>query len=79
LFPAAKVTDQSAVAAGIVWSRNTFAAKIEDSELRRKPIAELDWRPSVDASQIGVAVGGGPSPRCPADALAAFEELLAPG
>jgi hypothetical protein len=29
--------------------------KIEDSELRWKPIAELDWRPSVDASQIGVA------------------------
>ena len=30
--------------------------KIEDSELRRKPIAELESGPSVDASQIGVAV-----------------------
>jgi hypothetical protein len=28
--------------------------KIEDIELRRKPIAELDWWPSVDASQIGL-------------------------
>ena len=44
--------------------------KIEDSELRRKPIAELDWWPSVDASQIGAAA---------ADALAAFKELLAQG
>ena len=33
--------------------------KIEDSELRRKVIEELDWEPSVDASQIGVAVKDG--------------------
>jgi osmotically-inducible protein OsmY len=33
--------------------------KIEDSDLRRKVIAELDWEPSVDASQIGVAVKDG--------------------
>jgi osmotically-inducible protein OsmY len=33
--------------------------KIEDSDLRSKVIAELDWEPSVDASQIGVAVKDG--------------------
>jgi len=33
--------------------------KIEDSDLRRKVIEELDWEPSVDASQIGVAVKNG--------------------
>lgn len=33
--------------------------KIDDSELRRKVIAELDWDPSIDNSAIGVAVKGG--------------------
>ena len=33
--------------------------KIEDSVLRRKVIEELEWEPSVDASQIGVAVKDG--------------------
>jgi osmotically-inducible protein OsmY len=33
--------------------------KIDDSEIRRKLIAELDWDPSIDASAIGVAVKDG--------------------
>ena len=33
--------------------------KIEDSDLRRKVIEELDCEPSVDAAQIGVAVKDG--------------------
>jgi osmotically-inducible protein OsmY len=33
--------------------------KIDDSELRRKVIAELDWDPSIDNSAIGVAVKDG--------------------
>ncbi len=33
--------------------------KIEDSEIRRKVIAELDWNPSIDASGVGVAVKDG--------------------
>ena len=33
--------------------------KIDDSEIRRKVIAELDWDPSIDASGVGVAVKGG--------------------
>src|ERR1700693_6266614 len=33
--------------------------KIDDSELRRKVIAELDWNPSIDCSAIGVAVKDG--------------------
>jgi osmotically-inducible protein OsmY len=33
--------------------------KIEDSALRRKVTEELEWEPSVDASQIGVAVKDG--------------------
>lgn len=33
--------------------------KIEDSDLRRRVIAELDREPSIDASQIGVAVKDG--------------------
>ena len=34
-------------------------SKIDDNEVRRKVIAELDWDPSVDASAIGVAVKDG--------------------
>jgi len=33
--------------------------KIDDNEIRRKVIAELDWDPSIDASAIGVAVKDG--------------------
>jgi osmotically-inducible protein OsmY len=33
--------------------------KVDDSEIRRKVLAELDWDPSVDASAIGVAVKDG--------------------
>ena len=33
--------------------------KIDDSEIRRKLIAELDWDPRVDASAVGVAVKEG--------------------
>ena len=33
--------------------------KIDDSELRRKVITELDWDPSIDNSAIGVAVKDG--------------------
>jgi osmotically-inducible protein OsmY len=33
--------------------------KIDDSEIRRKVIAELDWDPSIDASGVGVAVKDG--------------------
>jgi osmotically-inducible protein OsmY len=33
--------------------------KIDDSEIRRKVLAELDWDPSVDASAVGVAVKDG--------------------
>jgi len=33
--------------------------KIDDSEVRRKVLAELDWDPSVDASAVGVAVKDG--------------------
>jgi osmotically-inducible protein OsmY len=33
--------------------------KIDDSEIRRKVLAELDWDPSIDASAIGVAVKDG--------------------
>lgn len=33
--------------------------KIDDSELRRRVIAELDWDPSIDNSAIGVAVKDG--------------------
>jgi hypothetical protein len=32
-----------------------------------------------EALGVAVCVGGGPSLRCPADALAAFKELLAQG
>ena len=34
-------------------------AKIDDSEIRRKVLAELDWDPSIDASAVGVAVKDG--------------------
>jgi len=34
-------------------------SKIDDNEIRRKVIAELDWDPSIDASAIGVAVKDG--------------------
>jgi osmotically-inducible protein OsmY len=34
-------------------------SKIDDSEIRRKVIAELDWDPSIDASAVGVAVKDG--------------------
>ena len=33
--------------------------KTEDSEIRRKVIAELDWDPSIDPSAVGVAVKDG--------------------
>jgi osmotically-inducible protein OsmY len=33
--------------------------KIDDNEIRRKVIAELDWDPSIDPSAIGVAVKDG--------------------
>lgn len=33
--------------------------KIDDTELRRRVIAELDWEPSIDASAIGVAAKDG--------------------
>jgi osmotically-inducible protein OsmY len=33
--------------------------KIDDSEIRRKVIAELDWDPSIDTSAVGVAVKDG--------------------
>jgi osmotically-inducible protein OsmY len=33
--------------------------KIDDTELRRRVLEELDWEPSVDASAIGVAVRDG--------------------
>lgn len=33
--------------------------KIEDTEIRRKVLAELDWDPSIDASAVGVAVKEG--------------------
>ena len=36
--------------------------KVEDSVLRRKVTEELEWEPSVDASQIGVAVKNGIAP-----------------
>jgi len=34
-------------------------SKIDDSEIRRKVLAELDWDPSIDASAVGVAVKDG--------------------
>ena len=34
-------------------------SKIDDGEIRRKVIAELDWDPSIDASAVGVAVKDG--------------------
>jgi osmotically-inducible protein OsmY len=34
-------------------------SKTEDSDLRLKVIEELDWEPSIDASQIGVAAKDG--------------------
>ena len=33
--------------------------KIDDTELRRRVLEELDWEPSVDASAIGVAAKDG--------------------
>ena len=33
--------------------------KIDDTELRRRVLAELDWEPTVDASTIGVAAKDG--------------------
>jgi osmotically-inducible protein OsmY len=33
--------------------------KVDDSEIRRQVIAELDWDPSIDASAVGVAVKDG--------------------
>ena len=33
--------------------------KLEDSEIRQKVNAELDWDPSIDASEVGVAVKDG--------------------
>jgi osmotically-inducible protein OsmY len=34
-------------------------SKIDDGDIRRKVIAELDWDPSIDASAVGVAVKDG--------------------
>ena len=34
-------------------------SKIDDTEIRRKVIAELDWYPTIDASAVGVAVKDG--------------------
>ena len=34
-------------------------SKVDDTEVRRKVIAELDWYPSIDASAVGVAVKDG--------------------
>ena len=34
-------------------------SKIDDAEIRRKVLAELDWDPSIDASSVGVAVKDG--------------------
>jgi osmotically-inducible protein OsmY len=36
-----------------------WMTRIDDSEIRRKVIAELDWDPSIDASGVGVAVKDG--------------------
>jgi len=33
--------------------------RLDDSEVRRKVLAELDWDPSIDASGVGVAVKNG--------------------
>ncbi len=33
--------------------------RLDDSEIRRRVLAELDWDPSVDASDVGVAVKDG--------------------
>lgn len=33
--------------------------RLDDSEIRRKVLAELDWDPSIDASGVGVAVKDG--------------------
>jgi osmotically-inducible protein OsmY len=39
--------------------KEKIMTKIQDNDLRRNVIEELDWEPSVDASQIGVAVKDG--------------------
>ena len=36
-----------------------MTTKIDDTELRRRVLAELDWEPTVDASAIGVATKDG--------------------
>jgi len=36
-----------------------MTTKIDDTELRRRVLAELDWEPTVDASAIGVAAKDG--------------------
>jgi len=36
-----------------------MTTQIDDTELRRKVLAELDWEPTVDASAIGVAAKDG--------------------
>ena len=36
-----------------------MTTKIDDTELRRRVLAELDWEPAVDASAIGVAAKDG--------------------
>jgi osmotically-inducible protein OsmY len=33
--------------------------RLDDSEIRRRVLAELDWDPSIDASDVGVAVKDG--------------------
>jgi osmotically-inducible protein OsmY len=36
-----------------------MTTKIDDTELRRRVLAELDWEPTIDASAIGVAAKDG--------------------
>ena len=36
-----------------------MTTKIDDTELRRRVLSELDWEPALDASSIGVAAKDG--------------------
>ena len=36
-----------------------MTTKLDDTELRRRVLAELDWEPTVDASGVGVALKDG--------------------
>jgi osmotically-inducible protein OsmY len=44
---------------GACDQRENEMTKIDDSEIRRQVLAELDWDPSIDASGVGVAVKEG--------------------